>query len=53
MAFWAYQLIDHTGRIIAMDSGYETEEDAEIAAKEHIKYHSLLSIKTYQVWEDI
>lgn len=53
MAFWAYQLIDQTGKVVAMDTGYETEEDAEFAAKENISYGKFLRIKTFQVWEDI
>lgn len=53
MAFWAYQLIDQTGKIIAMDTGYETEEDAEIAAKEKAGSGRYLRIVTFQVWEDL
>lgn len=53
MAFWAYQLIDNTGKIIAMDTGYETESDAEFAAKEKAGNSTHLHIKTFQVWEDI
>lgn len=53
MAFWAYQLIDQTGKIIAMDAGYETQEDAKLAAKEKAGNGRYLRIKTFQVWEDL
>ena len=51
MAFWAYQLIDKTGKVIAMDTGFETEEDAEFEA--NLYKRNNLEVRTFQIWEEL
>lgn len=56
MNMWTYQIIDNaTNQILAQDSGYEYEADAEEQACRQVAKAKLanVSILTFQEWVDL
>lgn len=54
MNFWAYVLIGKSGKILARDCGYETQEDAsEAAYKKAAEFEGDVAVRVRQVWQEL